>query len=248
MQVWRKALRNAYMPRFGYLYMNVRREVNEAFGDYIGRGFKLFIVLFLIELAILGIVAAIPFFPGEYAAYTQTENGISGGLSHNPMIQYAQIFTNNAAIAVGEMIPAFGVLLYGIGTYNTARILEIIAVQHSISAPYLYLSLISLPHSLIELSAYALAAAEGIYIAQSIGGLIGSRVPGSDIKREAKFAMLTLFFSMAILAIADVFEVSEGVLGAYAAIDYVPYALLLVWFFGFMKAHRRTPASGQTLI
>ncbi len=89
---------------------------------------------FLVEVGLFFVGREPPFFPGEQAAYTSQGNQINNEFANASLFtQFWGIFTNNFRIAAIEMIPGFGVVLFGFSLYATARILEVMAV----SGPYL---------------------------------------------------------------------------------------------------------------
>ncbi|PSN92461.1 hypothetical protein B9P99_03460, partial [Candidatus Marsarchaeota G1 archaeon OSP_B] len=78
------------------------------------------------------------------------------------------IFENNFRIASIELVPFFGVVFFGVSTYQTAQIIEAFGINSSLNGPILMLSLLFLPHSWLELPAYAVATYQGLLLSVSI--------------------------------------------------------------------------------
>ena len=138
---------------------------NDALRQFAKRGLALCLILFVVEVGLLFLVSSAPFFPGEQSFYTGEANSLGSLVQNSTTPQLAvEIFTNNYKIALEEMIPLFGVLLFAISLYVTARVTEAIAIQDKVSALSVVLLLFLLPHSWIELPAYAVATAAGLYL------------------------------------------------------------------------------------
>ena len=203
-------------------------EGRSILGRYAARGFKLFIFFYLLEIAAFVVIAVAPFFPGEHAAYTAAANQLKNEISSDPLIQYVQIFVNNAFIAALEAIPGFGLVLFGTSTYNTARVVEALAINNSVSPAALVGTLMVMPHTLIELSAYALTVSEGCRLVASANAYRLHKKTREQMKDAAKFFMISLAAAFVILLVADVFEVTEIALGGYWVLLSVPFYILLV--------------------
>jgi uncharacterized membrane protein SpoIIM required for sporulation len=139
---------------------------SQAIRQFAVRGLLLCLTLFLIEVGLFFAVTSIPFLPGEHAFYTSQANALSNqtGSSTSPQL-FVLIFTNNFRIALIEMIPVLGAIFFAISIYATARVTQAIAGIDNVPALVLVLLLLLIfPHSFIELPAYAVATAEGMYL------------------------------------------------------------------------------------
>ncbi len=202
---------------------------DRAVRDYAVRGLLLCLTLFLIEVGILFFVSSIPFFPGEKSYYVSQANQLSN-TTHNasgPQLFY-DIFTNNYRISLIEMIPGLGVIFFAISMYVTARVTLAIAFGESQSVPgaVLVISLFLLPHSYLELPAYAVATAEGLYLLYAIIQVLGNSRGGDEGRMSGEVWQLginVLIFTV-MLAVAALFETTEIVLGApNAFLTWIPF-------------------------
>lgn len=198
-----------------------------ALRQFAMRGFLLCVLLFGLEALIFVVVSSLPYFPGEQAAYTQQAHQLSSQVSgaSYPALIY-QIFTNNFRIALLEMIPIFGVILFALSIYETARVTEAIAGINSESPLLLViLLLVIFPHSWIELPAYAVATAEGLYLLYALAKAF--RGDRRRLSMEAAQLGINIIIVAAMLIVAAIFESTEIELGGYFWITWIPFALVL---------------------
>jgi len=204
-----------------------------AITEFASRGLLLYVVLFLIEVGLFFVVASLPFFPGEQALYTSQSNQINSEFANASLLtQFWGIFTNNFRIAALEMIPGFGVLLFGISLYATARILEVISITDGTSAVLVIIILLLLfPHSYIELPAYAVATGEGLFLLYAIIRWLGGKARGGSAVNwnvEGWQFVINLIIVTVMLLVAALFESVEIQLGADLFwITWVPFAGLI---------------------
>ena len=138
-------------------------------------------------------------------------------------MQIFSIFWNNEQIAIQDLSPLTGPIELLITGYATARTIEAIALQASATPNTELFTLYVLPHTWIELSAYALATTEAIYLISSVlrGGFDWNR-----LERELRYVPTVLVMMALILAVAATFEVLE--------IHVRGYAELLFWIPTFL--------------
>ncbi len=213
------------------------------------RGLLLCLTLFLIEIGLFFFVSSSPYFPGEQILYTSQANHLSSQVNNSTSYQLlAQIFTNNFRIALIEMIPVVGAIFFAISIYATARVTQAIAGIDS--APVLLLVLLLLlifPHSFIELPAYAVATAEGLYLFYAIVKWLGG--DGETLSREWYQLLLNFCIVTVMLAVAAVFETVEIVLGNLFWITWVPFIgmVLGVLWLNRRLSKIRKDEGGETL-
>ena len=144
--------------------------------DFAKRGVKPFVALFLIEIALFLVISALPFLPGEQSLYTSQGNQIGNEFQGVGLFgQFVGIFANNFRIALIEMVPIIGPILFAISIYETARVSEALALTQGLPPVLVVIVLLLLfPHSWLELPAYAVATMEGLYLfyalLTSVGG------------------------------------------------------------------------------
>ncbi len=123
------------------------------------------LLLFVVSQAILILAATLPFFPGEEQTYSTILNGTRDQFSNATFLgEFRDIFLNNIQVAWGGMVPVLGQFAFGVASYNTGRVIQVIAIAHQ--PPYppsaILLSLYLLPHTWVEDSAYPIATVAGL--------------------------------------------------------------------------------------
>lgn len=208
-----------------------RSGIREGIVAYARRGLKLYVILFIIEVAIIFVVVTLPFFPGEKALYTGQGNQITNEFAGAGLFTLIWgIFTNNLRIALLEMIPGFGAALFGFSIYSTARILEVYALNAN--APPLAVAftlLLFFPHSYIELPAYAFATGEGLYLLYAVWKWALSKGDKSpNLSAEGWQFVINLIIVVVMLAVAATFESVEIVLGSPLLwLTWIPFVGLI---------------------
>jgi uncharacterized membrane protein SpoIIM required for sporulation len=208
---------------------NRARVWSSAVREFARRGLILCVALFLIEVVLFFVIPALPFFPGEQALYTNQSNQLSNQFQGASLYtQFSGIFVNNYRIALIEMVPGIGLLLFAFSLYATARVLQVISIGDGVSPLLVVLLLLLLfPHSWIELPAYAVATAEGIFLLVAvfrwlarIGGA-GKRV---SWRAEGVQLGINIVIVTVMLLVAALFESVEIQLGDWFWVTWIPFA------------------------
>jgi uncharacterized membrane protein SpoIIM required for sporulation len=206
--------------------------MDSAVREFARRGLLLCVALFLIEVALFFVVSSAPFFPGEQALYTNQSNQIGSEFQNAGLFtEFWGIFINNFRIALIEIIPGIGLLFFAFSLYATARILEVISLSDHTSPIIVVLVLLLLfPHSWIELPAYAVATAEGVYLLYAIIKWLGET--GKEhrtIKWSAEATQLgiNLVIITVMLLVAALFESVEIQIGLLFWVTWIPFAVLI---------------------
>jgi hypothetical protein len=168
-------------------------------------------LIFALEVIASIAIPGLPFLLGEQASfgarYQQLQSSLSGLSSYS---LFLHIFLNNEEVALSNIVPAVGILTFLAATYNTARVVEVIALSRNLN-PLLYsLSFFAYPHTWVELSAYAVAVFFSIHIAGYFDVTKEDRPTWGGFVLEL-IAMVLIVSS--ILLVAAAFEVSESILG-----------------------------------
>ena len=136
---------------------------------FVSRRLTFFGVLFAAELAVFIVLPSIPFLRGEQQSYTQQAQQLGNMLNGRTFLEQTWVvYFNNLRVALVEMIPGLGAVVFGASLYDTARVTQAIALTQNLPAGLLVLLLFILPHSWIELSAYPVATGEGILFLNSL--------------------------------------------------------------------------------
>jgi len=129
------------------------------------RRLALILTVLLVELTIFFLAASVPMDAATQQALQNGAKNLTGvSSSLGPTAQIVYIFTHNAAIAFGEMVPIFGGLLWVVSIYATGQILQAVALSHSAPGALYGLLLLFFPFAIVELSAYAVAVSSGVML------------------------------------------------------------------------------------
>jgi hypothetical protein len=191
--------------------------------------FLLTAAIFILTEGITIAASLTPFFAGEQGRYTSFYNNVESGLGTTLYQQWITIFLNNVEVALTSFVPAYGSIILGFASYNTGRIVQVIAIHYSTTLHYnvspsaILVALYILPHSWVEEVSYPLAGALGFYMFtwrhQSYAEFSSWKTRAST-----KVAMGFVFIAL-ILAFAALLEVVEGALQIGALLLWVPVVL-----------------------
>jgi uncharacterized membrane protein SpoIIM required for sporulation len=213
-----------------------------------GKRWPLIAALFVVELAIIAVVSNLAFSPSEFKAYEDQYNSLAPVLNASAPSQVGAIFTNNLKVATIELVPAFGLLLLGLSLYETARIVEAIGAIKGVPVALALANLFILPSTWLELPAYAIAAAESVYLVYAI--YLGFKKGSRYFVRELRFLLVTLLLIVGVLIVAALFEVSEIQIATaspdgafYALLTWLPFGAVFAGVLVFWRrARREAPA------
>ena len=129
------------------------------------RRLVIMLAVLLVELTIFFLAASVPMNAVTQQALQNEEKNITGvSNSLGPTGQFVYIFTHNAAIAFGEMVPVVGGLLWVVSIYVTGQILQAVALSQGAPGALYGLLLLFFPFAIVELSAYAVAVSSGVML------------------------------------------------------------------------------------
>ncbi|BCU71079.1 stage II sporulation protein M [Stygiolobus caldivivus] len=196
------------------------------------RPLTLFIIIFLGEIGLFLLFSSFynPSLASQYGGLTVVYNN----LVYEPyFIVLFSIFLHNLSVATLDFIPLFGLAMLVFSIIETGLV---VAINGSIvGTPGLTISLylFTLPHSWLELPAYAVASASGIYFIfdASSNGL-----------RKATIRLFYMYLMVAVeLLIAASFEAGEIVDKSYGLLPYlywipaIPAFYFLIVFYKYFQ-------------
>jgi len=198
------------------------------------------LILFVVSQLILVLAATLPFFPGEEQMYnTILSNTRSQVQSATFMYAFESIFVNNVQVAWGGMLPVLGQLSFGLASYNTGRVIQVIALTHQPPYPtsVVLLSLYLLPHTWVEESAYPIATVAGLMAITR-----WRSVSPGEFARRANWGSWKLIFAMVgvalILVAAGLIETAGLYLGAGELILWIPVGVVVCIAIALSHARR----------
>jgi uncharacterized membrane protein SpoIIM required for sporulation len=214
----------------------------------VGRRWVLISALFIMELAVILVVSNVKFLPSELGTYESQYNSTSQVLNQSAAGQLVSIFSNNFRVASVELVPVIGPGVFGLSLYETARIVEVIAIVKGYSVGIALGTLFFLPSTWLELPAYAIAAAESLYLLYSI--YVGFRRGWGRFMTEIRFLLVNIFLIAGVLIVAATFETTEiqfeqgpASIQPLAFATWIPFVAVFALEFRFWrKARREAPA------
>lgn len=219
----------------------------ETVRRFVRRGLKVAAIVFLIELLLFVATVNVPFFSGEQQSYSESAKQIESKLSGaTPLGQVVEIFGNNMKVALIEFIPGFGAFFFSASIYQTARILQAISLDMNFPAQVLLVILFLLPHSWLELPAYAISTSEGIFLLYSAARWLATREP-DRMRMEMGQLILSVILVIITLGVAAIFEVSEVQLGLTGLAMWAPFGLIVAIALLLKRKYSRQQLLGSPL-
>lgn len=84
--------------------------------------------------------------------------------SSSPVGLFVYIFAHNTAVALGDMVPVFGGLLWVASIYETGQIIQAVALSQGASGALYGLIVMLLPFAIVELAIYTVAVSSGLIV------------------------------------------------------------------------------------
>jgi uncharacterized membrane protein SpoIIM required for sporulation len=214
----------------------------------VGRRWRPIAALFIIEVAAIIIISNLPFLPGELSFTQNQYNSIKPIVSQGAFGQLAAIFVNNFMVVIRELLPVIGPAVFALSIYETARIVEVIAIANGDGVAAALGTLFLLPHTYLELPAYAIAVTESGYLAYGIAA--GFSRGWAIFVRELRFLVVSIVLTAGVLIVAAIFEVTEiqiealalppapPIEGALVFLTWIPFALVFAGALSFWRRAR----------
>ncbi len=201
------------------------------------------ILLFIVSQLVMILAATLPFFPGEEQIYSAILGGTSSQISGTSFIgELHVIYLNNLQVALGGAFPFLGTLNFGVASYNTGRVIQVIAISDHVSPVAVLLTLYILPHTWVEELSYPMAAAAGLLVVTAWDSVSPSEFTKRWKRASGKY-LLALGAATLTLLVAGLLETSTSYLGFLAVVLWVPL-LIAVYLLRkrFMRDGRTTSA------
>jgi len=206
------------------------------------------LTLFLVSQFILILAAVLPFFPGEEQMYNTILNSTRSQVAGATFMEaFKAIFLNNLQVAWGGMLPVLGQLSFGLASYNTGRVIQVIAISDNYPSAVVLVTLYLLPHTWVEESAYPIATAAGLLAITT-----WRSVSPSEFARRVNWGSWKLVFTMVgvalILVAAGLIETAGLYLGTGELVLWIPVGVVSFFLVTWTRERRRirsTPPLGS---
>jgi uncharacterized membrane protein SpoIIM required for sporulation len=191
--------------------------------DLLSRGRILLIVgAFLMEMVIFFGAMVIPMDQATQQTLQQAANGIHNATSSSsPLVLVGNIFANNVRVALVEMIPAVGALVFFVSIFTTGQIIQVVAASNGLPGAFYGVALFVFPFSIVELSAYALAVGSGSML------IVAWR--RRTLRREVRVFVLEILAVVGILLIAAAMETTSLIAPVFGLTLWFPLGLFIAW-------------------
>jgi len=200
---------------------------------------SLALILFVASQAILILAAVLPFFPGEEQLYSTVLNNTRPQVTNVTFMEaFKAIYLNNIQVAWGGMLPVLGQLSFGLASYNTGRLIQVIAMGDNVSPSLVLVTLYLFPHTWIEESAYPIATAAGLFAITK-----WRSVPPDEFSKRTNRGSSKLVLSMGgvalILLAAGLIETTGLYIGLGEVVFWAPVAAVYYLFVTRVRRRRR---------
>jgi uncharacterized membrane protein SpoIIM required for sporulation len=197
------------------------------------------LTLFLVSQFILISAAVLPFFPGEEQMYNTILNNTRSQVAGATFMEaFKAIFVNNLQVAWGGILPVLGQLSFGLASYNTGRVIQVIAISDHYPPSVVLVSLYLLPHTWVEESAYPIATAAGLLAVTK-----WRSVSPNEFTRRVNWGSWKLVFAMGgvtlILIAAGLIETAGLYLGIGEVLLWIPVGITIFFMVTWTRTRRR---------
>ncbi|MCL4341002.1 MAG: stage II sporulation protein M [Candidatus Thermoplasmatota archaeon] len=219
------------------------KEDNFLFSKGSLRFGRIFLILFIIEMAIYVAISSLSLHNAALYNSFKNEQSSIDGESFVPM--FLSIFPHNLLIATIEFVPIVGIFFYFFSVVETAVIISIEGTGIHTSGLIIFFTLALLPHTWLELPSYAIATGASIYIIYTLVKR------GEEFNTRMKRIGLLYLFVVLELMVAGLFETTEIV---FETIYPAPYNLIypiMMWIpaipaiIGLIYLFRKITGDGQ---
>lgn len=115
-----------------------------------------------VELTMFFFSLVYPIDPAQQQALMDQANSVIGSTTGQTATGvFSAISGNNLRVALLEMVPVVGVLLFAFSIFTTGQIIQALALSQGLPGPLFGAALFFFPFAILELSAYAVAVASG---------------------------------------------------------------------------------------
>ena len=178
--------------------------------------------VFVLELLLFFGAMAVPVDPDTQQRLQQAANSLSNSTANQtPAGILELIFSNNVRVALAEMIPGAGALVFFVSILNTGQVIQVLALSRGLPGVLFGMALFVFPFSIVELSAYALAVCSGSML------IIAWR--RNRLRKEARVFVYEMVGVVLILLLAATMETITLLSPEAGLALWLPTGLLVAW-------------------
>lgn len=178
--------------------------------------------VFALELVVFFAAMVIPIDQATQQSLQQVVDNLRNTTSNaSPLVVMETLFSTNVRVALVEMIPAVGALIFFVSIFTTGQLIQVLALSNGLPGVLYGILLFIFPYSIIEFSAYPLAAGSGSMV------IVAWR--RKRLRREAPVFGLELVGVVVILLIAAAMETATLLSPAIGLALWFPTGLFIAW-------------------
>jgi uncharacterized membrane protein SpoIIM required for sporulation len=178
--------------------------------------------VFVLELLLFFGAMVVPIDPATRQRLQQAANSLQNSTADRaPAVVLGLIFSNNVKVALAEMIPGAGALVFFISILNTGQVIQVLALSRGVPGVFYGVALFLFPFSIVELSAYALAVSSGLML------IVAWR--RNRLRREAPVFVFEMIGVVLILLVAATMETITLLFPEMGLALWLPTGLLVAW-------------------
>ncbi len=198
-------------------------EAENVGRELLSRGRLLLLAgVFVMEMAIFFSAMLIPVDPSTQQSLQQAANTLRNTTSHaSPGGMVELIFSNNVRIALAELIPGLGGLVFVYSIFITGQVIQVAAMSTGVPGAVYGALLFVFPFAIVELSGYALAVASGTMLIVSF--------MRKRLRREVRVFALEVVGVVVVLFVAAAMETATLLSPEVGLALWLPMGLFFAW-------------------
>lgn len=198
-------------------------------GELLGRKrVSVFFVVFALEIAILTIATTIPIGQLKQSQLLEEGRRMAEVVMQSSFFDGTLfIFYHNLTVALLEIIPVVGVIIFLYSIYITGQVIQAISLSHNVPGTVAGYLLLFFPYSVIELSAYSIAVTSGIMLLISL-----RRGKFSNELKVLPFEVLGVIFTLMLAALFEEVTIRSPIVGLSL---WIPSILVFLYVIKLVK-------------
>jgi hypothetical protein len=175
---------------------------------------------FVLELFVFFAATVIPLSQATGETLRQSANSIC---PHNapPLQTTVCIFSHNLFVALSEMIPGIGALVFVYSIFITGQAIQALASYYGVPAAFYGVLLFVFPFTIVELSAYVLAVGSGSMLIVAWWR--------KKVREEAEVFVIEIVGVALMLLLAAAMETTTDLSPGLSLMLWLPLGLLIAW-------------------
>jgi len=178
--------------------------------------------VFVLELLLFFGATIVPIDPAARQQVQQAAKDLQNSAAHQaPTAVLGTIFSNNVKVALAELIPGAGAVVFFITMVNTGQVVQVVGLSSGVPGALLGSLLFVFPFTIVELSAYALAVCSGTML------VIAWR--RKRLRKEARVFVYEIVGVVLILLLAATMETITLLSYEIGVALWLPIGTLVAW-------------------